>query len=77
MEPTVRYTLVTGGAPGKMVYVGRGGAIDGQENPTLTAQVGDVVELTLVSGDYIPHDLAIDEFGVSYLCCRTSTTAPL
>ena len=33
MEPTVRYTLVTGGGSGKMVYVGRGGVIDGQAGP--------------------------------------------
>ena len=64
MEPTVRYTLVTGGGTGKLNYVGRGGDIDGQLNPTLTAQPGDVVEITLVNGDYILHDLAIDEFGV-------------
>ncbi|HET7011200.1 MAG TPA: copper-containing nitrite reductase [Anaerolineales bacterium] len=63
-EPTVRYTLVTGGGTGKLVFVGRGGDIDGQENPTLTAQPGDVVEITLVNGDYILHDLVIDEFNV-------------
>jgi nitrite reductase (NO-forming) len=64
MEPTVRYTLVTGGGTGQLNYVGRGGDIDGQPNPTLTAQPGDVVEITLVNGDYILHDLAIDEFDV-------------
>src|SRR4030067_539266 len=64
MEPTVRYTLVTGGGTGKLNFVGRGGDIDGQPNPTLTAQPGDVVEITLVNGDYILHDLAIDEFDV-------------
>jgi nitrite reductase (NO-forming) len=63
-EPSVRYTLVTGGGTGKLVFVGQGGDIDGQENPTLTAQPGDVVEITLVNGDYILHDLVIDEFGV-------------
>jgi nitrite reductase (NO-forming) len=64
LTPTVSYTLVTGGGTGRMVFVGQGGTIDGQENPTLSAQVGDVVELTLVNGDTLPHDLAIDEFGV-------------
>jgi len=62
MEPTVRYTLVTGGGTGELNYVGRGGSIDGQANPTLTAQPGDVVEITIVNGDYILHDLTIDEF---------------
>ncbi|OGT25040.1 MAG: nitrite reductase, copper-containing [Gammaproteobacteria bacterium RBG_16_66_13] len=63
-EPTVRYTLVTGGGTGKLVFVGQGGEIDGQENPTLTAQPGDVVEITLINGDYILHDLAIEELEV-------------
>jgi nitrite reductase (NO-forming) len=63
-EADVHYTLVTGGGTGKLVFVGQGGEIDGQENPILTAQPGAVVEITLVNGDFILHDLAIDEFGV-------------
>ncbi|HSB88421.1 MAG TPA: copper-containing nitrite reductase [Anaerolineales bacterium] len=64
LEPTVRYTLVTGAGTGKLNFVGRGGDIDGQANPVLTAQPGDVVEITLVNGDSILHDLTIDEFNV-------------
>ena len=63
-EPDVRYTLITGGGTGKLVYVGVGGDIDGIENPTLTAEPGDVVEITLINGDKIEHDLLIDELGV-------------
>jgi nitrite reductase (NO-forming) len=63
-EPDVRYTLVTGGGTGKLVYIGQGGDIDGVENPTLTAEPGDVVEITLINGDKIEHDLLIDELGV-------------
>ncbi len=63
-EPTVEYTLVTGGSYGGLVFVGVGGAIDNQVNPTLTADPGDVVKITLVNGDGIVHDLTIDEFGV-------------
>jgi nitrite reductase (NO-forming) len=63
-EPDVRYTLVTGGGTGKLVYIGQGGDIDGIENPTLIAEPGDVVEITLINGDKIEHDLAIDELAV-------------
>ena len=63
-EPDVRFTLLTGGGTGKLIFVGVGGAIDGLENPTLTAEPGDVVEITLINGDKIEHDLLIDELGV-------------
>ena len=61
---TVEYTLLTGGGTGQLVFVGVGGEIDGVANPTLTANPGDVVEITLINGDGMLHDLTIDEFGV-------------
>lgn len=63
-EATVAYTLVTSSDNG-LAFVGRGGEIDGVVNPTLTANPGDVVSITLINGDGIEHDLTIDEFGVS------------
>ncbi len=63
-EPDVRYTLITGGGTGQLIYVGVGGDIDGVENPLLTAEPGEVVEITLINGDKIEHDLVIDELGV-------------
>ncbi len=63
-EADVEYTLLTGGDYGGLVFVGVGGDIDGQVNPTLTADPGDVVKITLQNADAIMHDLAIDEFGV-------------
>ena len=62
-QADVSYTLVTSTASG-MAFVGQGGDIDGETNPTLTAQPGDVVSITLVNGDGIAHDLTLDEFGV-------------
>jgi nitrite reductase (NO-forming) len=62
--PDVEYQLITGGGYGGLVFVGQGGSIDGQVNPTLTAEPGDLVQITLINGDAISHDLAIDEFGV-------------
>ena len=34
-------------------------------NPTLEAQVGDTVEITVINGDAVLHDLAINEFNVT------------
>jgi nitrite reductase (NO-forming) len=70
MEPasaatSVEYTLLTGGGTGQLVFVGVGGDIDGQVNPTLIASPGDVVKISVVNGDGIQHDLAIDEFQVN------------
>ena len=60
----VEYTLRTGGPAGELAFVGVGGEIDGQVNPTLTADPGEWVKITLINADGIQHDLTIDEFGV-------------
>jgi len=65
LTPTVEFTLVTGGGTNTLVFVGVGGAIDKQVNPVLQVQPGDVVEITLVNGDGVMHDLAIDELQVA------------
>lgn len=65
-EPqVVEYTLrtVMGQTPA-MAFIGVGGEIDGQINPTLTANVGDTVRITVINGDPVLHDLKIDEFNV-------------
>jgi nitrite reductase (NO-forming) len=48
-----------------MSYVGVGGEIDGVVNPTLVADAGDTVRITVINGDPTLHDLNIDEFGVA------------
>jgi nitrite reductase (NO-forming) len=62
----VHYTLKTviGGTP-SMAFVGVGGTIDGVVNPTLEAKTGDTVEITVINGDAVLHDLAIPDFNVS------------
>jgi nitrite reductase (NO-forming) len=65
LTPTVQFTLLTGGGTNQLVFVGVGDAIDKQINPDLQVQPGDVVEITLVNGDGVMHDLAIDEFQVA------------
>ncbi len=62
----VDFTLTTfiGGNPA-MAFVGVGGAIDKQVNPTLNVRTGDKVSITLVNGDPVAHDLSVDAFSAS------------
>src|SRR5215467_979992 len=55
--PDARYTLRSGIAEGRMVYIGVGGSIDGKVNPVLTAVAGQVVQLTLINGEGAEHDI--------------------
>ena len=49
---TVEYTLKTViGLTPAMAFIGVGGAIDGVINPTLNANVGDTVRITVINGD--------------------------
>ncbi len=61
----VSYTLTTGVQDGKLVYIGQGGAIDGVVNPTLKANVGDTVNITLISSDGMEHDIAFPDFNAT------------
>lgn len=61
---TVEYSLESGLADGKMVFIGKGGEIDGKMNPTLKANLGDTVKLTLFSGEGAAHNFSLDEFKV-------------
>jgi nitrite reductase (NO-forming) len=56
-----KYTLRSGIAEGRMVYVGVGGSIDGKVNPVLTAVAGQVVELTLINGEGAEHDIVFPD----------------
>ena len=55
--PGLRYTLRTGIAEGRMVFIGIGGAIDGQVNPVLSAAEGQGVQITLINGEGAEHDI--------------------
>ena len=63
-EPEARFTLRTGIANGLMVFIGVGGTIDGQVNPSLTAAVGQGVQITLINGEGAEHDIAFPDQGV-------------
>lgn len=58
----VEYTLESALADGKMVFVGMGGDIDGLTNPDLTANAGDTVRVTLISGEGAAHNIVFDAF---------------
>ena len=62
--PDVKYTLLTGIAEGRMVYIGLGGTIDGIVNPELLAGEGDIVQLTLINGEGAEHDIVFPDQGV-------------
>jgi nitrite reductase (NO-forming) len=62
---TVRYTLRTGIAEGRMVFIGFGGDIDGVVNPTLAAQEGDTVQITLINGEGAEHDIVFPDQNIA------------
>jgi nitrite reductase (NO-forming) len=57
----VKYTLRTGIAEGRMVYLGVGGAIDGKVNPVLGAAEGQIVQVTIINGEGAEHDIAFPD----------------
>ena len=58
----VEYSLMTNMVNGQMAFFGVGGGIDGVKNPNLSANVGDLVKITLTSGDGVEHDVAVPDF---------------
>ena len=61
----VEYSLTTAMNGAKMVFVGVGGGIDGVENPVLSANTGDTVQITLSSGDGTEHDITFPDFNAA------------
>ena len=62
---TLEYVLKTATIDGKMVYIGVGGGIDGVQNPVLIATTGDMVKITLTSGDGTEHDISFPDFNAT------------
>jgi nitrite reductase (NO-forming) len=59
---SVEYTLEGGLIDGMMMFVGKGGEIDGKMNPGLKADPGNTVKITLINVDGAQHNIQIDEF---------------
>lgn len=60
----VSYELKSGMQDGNMVFIGVGGTIDGAVNPVLRANAGDIVTVTLMSGDGAEHNFAVPALNV-------------
>ena len=58
----VVFTLRTGIAEGRMVYIGVGGDIDHKINPTLVVHEGETVQVNLVNGEGAQHDIVVDQY---------------
>ena len=61
--PGIRYTLKSGIADGRMVFIGVGGTVDGQVNPVLSAAEGQLVQVTLINGEGAEHDIVFADQG--------------
>ena len=59
--PDARYTLRSGIAEGRLVFIGVGGDIDGKVNPVLSAAERQVVQLTLINGEGAEHDIVFPD----------------
>lgn len=58
------YTLRSGIADGRMVFLGVGGDIDGKANPDLVLHQGETTQINLINGEGAEHDIVVDLYGV-------------
>jgi nitrite reductase (NO-forming) / hydroxylamine reductase len=58
---TREYLLTTGMEDGKFVFLGVGDSINGQANPTLVANPGETITITLINGGHARQQLAIKD----------------
>jgi nitrite reductase (NO-forming) len=56
------FTLRSGIAEGRMVYIGVGGSINGKVNPTLVLHEGEIAQINLINGEGAEHDVVIDQY---------------
>jgi nitrite reductase (NO-forming) len=63
--PKESFTLRTGVADGRLVFLGVGGAIDRIINPALRVNPGDVVQVTLINGEGAEHDIVIPDLNAA------------
>jgi nitrite reductase (NO-forming) len=60
-SPTI-FTLRSGIAEGRMVYLGVGGDIDGKVNPLLVVHEGETVQINLINGEGAEHDIVVEQY---------------
>lgn len=61
---SVIYTLRSGIAEGRMVFLGVGGGIDGKVNPELVLHQGERAQINLINGEGTEHDIVLDLYGI-------------
>jgi nitrite reductase (NO-forming) len=62
MHASTSFTLRSGIAEGRMVYIGIGGDINGKVNPTLMVHEGETVQINLINGEGAEHDIVVDGY---------------
>ena len=62
MHAPTSFTLRSGIAEGRMVYIGVGADINGKVNPTLMVHEGETVQINLINGEGAEHDIVVDGY---------------
>jgi nitrite reductase (NO-forming) len=62
MHAPTSFTLRSGIAEGRMVYLGVGGEIDGKVNPLLMVHEGETVQINLINGEGAEHDIVVEQY---------------
>lgn len=62
MHAPASFTLRSGIAEGRMVYIGVGGDIDAKVNPMITVHEGETVQINLINGEGAEHDIVVDQY---------------
>jgi nitrite reductase (NO-forming) len=62
MHAPTSFTLRSGIADGRMVYIGVGGDLDGKINPLLAVHEGETVQINLINGEGAEHDIVVDQY---------------
>ena len=66
MHAPTSFTLRTGIAEGRMVYIGVGGEIDGKVNPMLLVHEGEMVQINLINGEGAEHDIVVEQYASTF-----------
>ena len=62
MHAPTSFTLRSGIAEGRMVYIGAGGEIDGKVNPLLMVHEGETIQINLINGEGAEHDVVVEQY---------------
>jgi nitrite reductase (NO-forming) len=62
MHAPTSFTLRSGIAEGRMVYIGVGGEIDGKVNPLLLVHEGETIQINLINGEGAEHDIVVEQY---------------